>query len=58
MTEPQQYLNQYECPECQNLWDDVWDSACDDDCGECGLRHISPYESTDLPCEASRSATG
>lgn len=39
------YRNYYRCPKCEYEWEDEWDSGCDDDCGECGMRHISPYES-------------
>lgn len=37
----------YECP-CGNAWESTWDSACDDDCGECGAT-ISPSTSQDVP---------
>jgi len=42
------FLNRYMCPKCGHLWCDVWDSTCDDDCPNCGERHISPYESEDV----------
>lgn len=42
------FLNHYECPRCSCTWDDAWSCTCDDDCPECGMRHISPYDSTDL----------
>lgn len=42
------FLNHYHCPECGYEWDDVWDAIPDDDCPECGLRHISPYQSEDI----------
>lgn len=42
------FTNRYECPRCGYTWSDEWDCACDDDCGECGLRHISPVESEDI----------
>ena len=28
-------------------WADEWDCTCDDDCPECGFRHVSPVESED-----------
>ena len=42
------FRNHYTCPECQHTWTDVWDSMCDDDCPNCGRRHISPMDSDDL----------
>lgn len=41
------FLNHYECPRCQAAWSDRWSCIVDDDCPECGLRHISPTESED-----------
>lgn len=38
--------NTYECP-CGETWQDVWDCACDDECGACG-RTISPSDTSDL----------
>ena len=40
--------NYYKCPRCSHEWEDDWDSQCDDDCGECGNRHISPYKSEEI----------
>lgn len=37
--------NHYFCPECKNEWLDQSDSETDDDCPECGQRHISPWKS-------------
>ena len=42
------WLNYYECPECENIWEDQWDCQVDDDCSECGCRHISPSNSTEI----------
>lgn len=39
------FRNQYKCPNCGNEWDDVCGAQPDDDCGECGSRHIMPYAS-------------
>jgi len=41
--------NSYECPKCHHTWDDEWDCEVDDDCTQCGCRHISPYKSQDIP---------
>ena len=27
---------------------DVWSAQCDDDCPQCGARHMSPYDSEDV----------
>ncbi len=38
-------LLRYTCGRCQHTWDAVLTEehgACDDDCGECGARHMSP----------------
>lgn len=40
------FRNVYECA-CGNIWEDVWDSACDDDCGACGA-DVSPAQSEDV----------
>jgi predicted nucleic acid-binding Zn-ribbon protein len=40
--------NFYCCPQCGHQWEDDWDSQCDDDCPECGCRHISPYKSEEI----------
>ena len=42
------WLNYYECPECNDTWQDEWDCQVDNDCPSCGCRHISPYESVDI----------
>jgi hypothetical protein len=42
------FLNHYECPRCGHTWSDRWSCMVDDDCGECGKRHISPEDSEDL----------
>ena len=41
------WTNHYRCPDCRHQWADGWDCQVDDDCPECGLRHISPYYSDD-----------
>jgi predicted RNA-binding Zn-ribbon protein involved in translation (DUF1610 family) len=41
------FRNHYRCPHCDHQWADVWSAQCDDDCPNCGERHISPFESDD-----------
>ena len=45
--EGRRFINHYQCPRCGYEWDDEWDCTCDDDCGNCGCRHISPVSSED-----------
>jgi len=42
------FRNYYRCEECQHHWEDEWSAMCDDDCPQCGARHMSPYDSDDL----------
>ena len=42
------YHNYYKCPQCETEWEDDWDCMVDDECPECGQRHISPYKSEDI----------
>ena len=42
------FRNQYECDSCGCYWEDEWSCACDDDCPECGARHMTPVDSIDL----------
>lgn len=42
------FRNHYTCPECGYNWTDESSATCDDDCPDCGLRHVSPVESEDL----------
>lgn len=42
------FLNHYTCERCGHDWQDEWDCACDDDCPECGARHMSPKESEEI----------
>lgn len=42
------FRNYYRCPRCKAEWSDIWTATCDDDCGKCGKRHISPYKSAEL----------
>jgi hypothetical protein len=42
------FRNYYRCARCSYEWEDVWSATCDDDCPDCGARHMSPYESEDV----------
>jgi hypothetical protein len=42
------YCNYYKCARCDYEWQDEWSCTCDDDCPECGARHMTPYDSDDL----------
>lgn len=45
--EPREFVNHYKCPKCAHHWTDTWTAQCDDDCPECGARHVSPFKSED-----------
>jgi hypothetical protein len=42
------YRNYYRCARCDYEWQDEWSCMCDDDCRDCGARHMSPYDADDL----------
>lgn len=42
------YINYYQCPDCNVLWEDIWTSMCNDRCPSCN-KEIEPYASKDLP---------
>jgi DNA-directed RNA polymerase subunit RPC12/RpoP len=42
------FRNYYRCARCGSEWTDEWSCMCDDDCPQCGSRHMSPYESDEL----------
>jgi hypothetical protein len=42
------FLNYYTCDRCGEDWTDEWSCTCDDDCPNCGARHMSPDDSDDL----------
>lgn len=44
---PSGFINHYVCPDCKTGWTDEWSCMVDDDCPECGARHISPFKSED-----------
>jgi hypothetical protein len=41
------FRNFYRCYRCRYEWTDVWPATCDDDCPNCGARHVSPQRSED-----------
>ena len=42
------FQNYYTCARCGRDWTDEWSCMCDDDCPDCGARHMSPVDSDDL----------
>lgn len=42
-----EFINHYKCYRCAHEWVDQWTAQCDDDCPECGARHVSPHTSED-----------
>jgi hypothetical protein len=42
------YRNYYTCARCSYDWSDEWSCTCEDDCAQCGARHMTPHESDDL----------
>jgi hypothetical protein len=42
------FRNEYKCVDCGSKWTDEWSCMCDDDCRQCGARHMSPEDSDDL----------
>lgn len=42
------FCNFYRCGDCGHEWEDEWSATCDDDCPECGARHMTPYKSEDI----------
>lgn len=54
--EPQRlWLNEYTCPDCGEHWENEYDCQVDDECPECGCRHITP-ESSELIEETINAA--
>ncbi len=41
------FRNYYVCDRCDYHWEDEWSCMGDDDCPQCGARHMSPYQSDD-----------
>jgi DNA-directed RNA polymerase subunit RPC12/RpoP len=52
------YRNYYTCARCGSDWADEWSCTCDDDCPECGARHMTPRESDDLTIIVEKSDEG
>jgi DNA-directed RNA polymerase subunit RPC12/RpoP len=52
------YRNHYTCARCGSDWADEWSCTCDDDCPECGARHMTPRESDDLTTIVENSGRG
>jgi predicted nucleic acid-binding Zn-ribbon protein len=52
------FRNFYRCDRCGHEWVDVWSATCDDDCPQCGCRHMSPLksEATATQAELNRQA--
>lgn len=42
------FLNYYTCDRCGGDWTDEWSCMCDDDCPDCGARHMSPHKGDNL----------
>lgn len=42
------FRNFYKCARCKYKWTDEWSAMCDDDCPQCGKRHMTPYKSEEL----------
>lgn len=42
------FANHYQCARCGHAWTDEWSCMCEDDCPDCGARHMSPVYSDDL----------
>jgi len=43
------FINYYECAECGYEWEDEYECEVDDDCSDCGARHMSPVRTEDHP---------
>ena len=41
------FRNYYVCDRCDYHWEDEWSCMSDDDCPQCGARHMSPHQSDD-----------
>jgi hypothetical protein len=42
------YRNYYRCARRDYEWQDEWSCVCDDDCPDCGARHMTAYDADDL----------
>lgn len=52
------YLSRYVCPSCKDVWDDEWSSACDNECGRCGQKHIAPVSTEDVTVVLEKNDNG
>jgi DNA-directed RNA polymerase subunit RPC12/RpoP len=41
------FRNFYRCERCSFKWEDMWSAKCEDDCPNCGARHMTPHHSED-----------
>src|SRR4051794_24312218 len=44
-------LNHYACPRCQYRWSDRWPGEVDNDCPQCGARHVDTYLTEEVMME-------
>jgi len=51
------YRNHYICERCDSTWTDEWSCMCDDDCRQCGARHMSPFDADELTEVIKRDGT-
>ena len=42
------FCNHYKCERCGCEWMDEWSAMSDDDCPDCGYRHMTPFDSEHL----------
>lgn len=42
------FRNHYRCDRCHDIWADEWSCMCEDDCPQCGFRHMTPFDSENL----------
>jgi len=47
-----EYLIEYECPQCGHEWHEIWSSACDSECPECGCGDIQAADYEELSTSA------
>jgi DNA-directed RNA polymerase subunit RPC12/RpoP len=42
------FRNYYICARCASTWTDEWSAMCEDDCPDCGARHMTALKSENL----------
>lgn len=52
------YCNEYRCPRCNCTWYDEWSCMCDDECPNCGCRHIGPIDAENLSVTVTQTHEG